>query len=399
MIRVSFTLICGESEEREISRDVQSDELHDIAGQAFGGTRDWVTLVIGSKILPRSFGNISCKPPLARLTCDELNIVTLWNPESFFSTLRARNWNSALDSLQSTSRPYLFAGARDSSGDTCLSWAAYLAAKDPCPDAYKFVHLVLDMVPTDISHRGSISGMLPLHDAAWANAPLDLAMMLCRAHPQAAMTLTSSGETPYAVGKYYHGARFAWPGPLLMQAQAVALNRGEPLPDHTEILPPARERETVQQLPFQGAGFNSDQQTRRKSNTESNQVSVTTAAANSTRTAVYRRRRFVRHTRREKSQDDVAMHAVDEVQFMREARVRESGAYAGASRVRNCRCNFTELAKVMVSHSVHYLKTSSARTVQKEVQRLAGKPKWPSKKTLQKERNADRCIKIEELEL
>merc|ERR1711933_387454 len=74
-------------------------------------------------------------------------------------------------------------------------------------------------------------GLLPLHGAAWANAPTWVAVMICAAAekgPAAALEATTRrGETAYDIGLYHHPGNFRWPpaSEIFQRAERLKMRR------------------------------------------------------------------------------------------------------------------------------------------------------------------------------
>lgn len=139
--------------------------------------------------------------------------------------IRKRKWALAHAALCLHRDPASLARCLDADGDSALSWLAYKATDDG--KCCRLLGKLLDLAPEMVGRRERVYGFLPLHSAAWGNAPTWVAVALSAECPEALSAESKARETPYLLGVYSHFRQFRWPTEqaLLKQvARATIMN-------------------------------------------------------------------------------------------------------------------------------------------------------------------------------
>jgi len=347
------------------------------------------------------------------------------NPESFadldttvslIDLIHAGRADAALHLLRSSPQPSQLAAQVDTCSDSSLSWTAYKAKRSDITWLELTVEL-LRLAPADVRKQNSMR-FLPLHDAAWGNAPAAIAVMLCAVFPHGVHVRTC-GQTPHEVGHYHHTTRqgmFSWPERDRMLQLAAALSC------ESEWL------ETIASLRLSSL----DQEQLRSMSVVDLQVSLSVQQPIAELIACFlappRARapawacalpsipesRSSSRLRRQASFYQAAdfhttscVYALPELtcddHHVREPCSKSSGYYAGLRRARNSRCSFRDLMVIaddmggrhhMSLHAAHAI-PKMAKVAVKGRERLSKikEPKWPSKAGPQRERKRDRAVK------
>jgi len=173
---------------------------------------------------PRSVRSVPCtrvpttRAPPAAVDL-ELPAAEATNAAGLISLIRENRPEAALHAVR---RQPQIAQVADGE-ETVLSWAVYKAR---CSKV-AWLELICELLihqPADVRKRNSYN-FLPLHDAAWGNAPAAVGILLCAVFPAAAH-MAARGQTPHQVGDYHHSSRrsaFSWPDQTEMVAAARAL--------------------------------------------------------------------------------------------------------------------------------------------------------------------------------
>jgi len=320
---------------------------------------------------------------------------------SLINLIRAGRAEVALHLLRNS--PELAQVTED--GDTALSWAAYKAKRDNVA----WLELVCELLihaPADVKKRNWLQ-FLPLHEAAWGNAPAAIGTLLCAEFPYA-MQMRAHGHTPLYLGHYHHTTSrraFAWP------SQEEMLSVASTLAQETDFL------KTIAAL--QLSSF-SQEILRSMSAVEMQchlgiqqpiaelihsfltppQVRAPKWA--STMPSIPERRTFghfgrdlARTPERSPCTDEKTLPelACDDI-FAREACAKNTSHCAGLHRVRNTRCSFRELTVVSDRQGGRFfLSTHSVRAMPKGSRGERQEQRWPSKVKQTQERKKDRALK------
>lgn len=288
--------------------------------------------------------------------------------------------------------------------------------------------------------RCKAKGFLPLHDAAWGNAPAAVAVLLCAVYPAGALTRAHSGETPHALGQYHHHRTFAWPPPerLLELGRVLRANLQRlrvvvsVRTASAELMIASRQClktavVAVLRLPSQAAtsitdflaavpSLPVDRCVAPLGRPPAGQVSTSTSAVGAkwmlqravSTSAVVAKPQVQRRGRRLYLSGHLAdLAEVEEVEeaveleHLQEETPKDPGHYAGMRIVRHRRCGFTTVSKVAVGPLgvVHRLHLHVAHKVAKEVQKPRVDPKWPSKVVWRRDRCQDRMEKLDRIEI
>lgn len=345
---------------------------------------------------------------------------------TFVDLVAAAEWDCALCVLCMSPEPDRLAMQRDSSGDSAISWIAYKSKHNRSLACLELFCRLLMLSPADASKRTSMT-FLPLHDAAWGNAPAAIATLLCAAYP-ASLHDVAQGQTPHGVGHYHHFRSkqllvskgqyatqhipFAWPTPDKMLQDAVELNSQchwiEDLAKNFSKLRQSTYSKMVQSIsavewqmdlavPHSFAILLQDYFNPRPP--QAQYVLLPSIPEHTARTQpvsrLARTRRLSRPQLKEGLSDDpFTAYLVD---HLRELCPKQCTKYAGVSRVRNTRCALTQLMAVADSAGViHNLKLHIARTMPRDLQRKPAEAKWPSKANFKRERALQRAQKAHE---
>lgn len=227
-VTISFYFLSGEFNRCAVARSITSCQLFELAAALVG--RRSVSLWLGTTRLMWDLSQPLLRMPKAprgepapvvpiTVVIEQVSALKDDAPK-LMDLVRARRWMTALQLLRAHGNPSSLARQRDGEGDTILSWAAYRATQGH--GAAEVIRELLRWAPEHARLRNQRNHFLPLHEAAWGHAPAEVAVLLLAAHP-AALEVRIGGETPYEVGRYYHGRLFRWPRPeeLLRYALAV----------------------------------------------------------------------------------------------------------------------------------------------------------------------------------
>lgn len=332
---------------------------------------------------------------------------------SFVELARHRRSALAVLLLRTHTCPSHLVKQRDSCGDSALAWAAYNAGRSR--GAAELVQAILSHNPAEARWRSRPTDMLPLHEAAWGNAPASVAVLLCMAYPTAVFALARSGETPHQLGHYYH-PHFAWPRPeelleyarnMRVRARQLKCLRSMRRLEVTCQTPPPAVLAAVFGLPHAAAAVTANflcliampiPLPSRMAPQPAPSSEVLWECVSAKRLPLNCACRRMRPPRGRNLRPSAFSHvAPDEVEFVREPAHKSGGRFAGARHVRNRRCSFMELALLQTgaSGTVHQLKQHFARQVHSEVQHCLAEAKWPSKRQFRIERARDRADKFD----
>jgi len=268
-----------------------------------------------------------------------------------------------------------------------LSWVAYSAGGagrggrwpggELQDGSLEFLWEVLRSAPTLAKLRSKGLGFLPLHDAAWGRSPSSVALALLAVFPDAADVCSRSHGRPWDVLHYYHRGGWGSQEHLLSQASSLLEEKWQ-----------LHSADTLAWLTLQRVSQNAD-----SFNATERQPFVPEADREIYQVPRFRwRRRWPRGLPVEReSPESLRIAAVD---YVLEPYCRDSGRYAGISKVRNRRCSFLQTWQVAVRAQRFHLQAHCSHTVNKEAQRCSV-TKWPSKAAWQSKRNYDRWDKLQ----
>lgn len=290
-------------------------------------------------------------------------------------------------------------------GDTALSWAVYKAKHDNVA----WLELVCELLMHAPAHvkKKNCYQFLPLHDAAWGNAPAAIGTVLCAEFPYA-MQMLAHGQTPLHVGHYHHTTSrraFSWPPQEEMLSVASALAQ------ETDFL------KTIAALRL--SSFNQEILSSMSAVEVQCHLQIQQPIAAlihsfltppqvrgprwaSTMPSIPEGRTFGRFGRDpanapERSactnENTLPELACDDL-FPREECAKNTSHYAGVRRVRNTRCSFRELTVVSNGQGGRFfVSTHSVRAMPKGSRGERKERKWPPKVTQTQERKKDRALK------
>lgn len=303
---------------------------------------------------------------------------------SFIECVVSGRWMCAISLLQRAADPQKLAVQRDGSGFSALSWAVY-KCRSADIDCLRLICRLLILAPSDAKLRG-MCRFLPLHDAAWGNAPSTIARVLCAVFP-GALYDGGPGQKPHEVGQYHHTrrrTRFSWPEPETLLKDAVALgSEGQWLQDVvTMSLPPVAELRMMSVTKIESSLNVSRQVAQLLMDFIRVDHSLATIPE-ACEVEVYGRRQGPRRLRWPRgivAEVPEGLFKCDEVDVFREPEAKDCRRWAGLRHARNRRCSFSE---VMIladgSGGVHKLSFHAAYGVPKSCQKSVKQPKWPSK--------------------
>jgi hypothetical protein len=299
-------------------------------------------------------------------------------------------------------------------GDSALSWAVYKAKWENVA----WLELVCELLihaPADVKERNSYQ-LLPLHDAAWGNAPTAIGVVLCAAFPGAAK-MFAHGQTPLQLGHYHHTTSrraFSWPAREEMLSTASALaqeadflkkiaalglsgfsqealrsasvvelqcNLGiqQPIAEliHSFLMPPQVQppkwASTMSSIPERKPTMCSIPEGRPRRCGRAPATALESAANT--------------------NENTLPELACDEL-FAREECAKNTSHYAGVRRLRNTRCSFRELTVVRNSQGCRFFfSTHSVRAMPEGSRAERKERKWPSKTNQTQERKKERALK------
>jgi hypothetical protein len=313
--------------------------------------------------------------------------------------------------LRTATKPEELAVQRDGCGDSALAWAAY-KARDCRTAWFELISQLLILSPADAQKR-SKSKFLPLHEAAWGNAPAAIAVLLSAAHPSA-VDDKAPGQTPHEVGHYHHTTmktrcRFSWPLPEQLHHMALELRgetewlkrlaAGDLLPLAELVIGFMREVEASNvhsALPIiaeeNGLYTRIIAEEKQQHRQQSRQR---IAVKCSKRTCQQHRRQRI--LRRRPRGDQVVLPVAplpdrpEEVDYLRELSAKDTGRFAGLRQARNTHSAFKEMMCVVDgAGATHCLAFHAVRTLPRSLQRRRVAEKWPSKVDLRRQRAWER---------
>lgn len=364
---------------------------------------------------PRSFSSVPCtRVPITRTPAAagslELPAAEATSAAGLISLIRENRPEAALHAVR---RQPQIAQVADGE-ETVLSWAVYKARSSKVAWLELICELLIHQ-PADLKKRNSYN-FLPLHDAAWGNAPGAVGILLCAVFPAAAH-MAARGQTPHQVGEYHHSSRrsaFAWPEQAEMIAAANAL---------------AREPNLLTNLATAGLSTYPSGVLHAMSAADiQNQLGVSEALAALIKTfltepqvrapqwicqmpsipemrafgGLSRSRSNIRARRSgyvfsapevQASRDENALPELgsDDL-FAREQCSKNTSHYAGIRRARNSRCSFQDFMVVDNGDNKFHLSMHSVRAMPAG-QEKKKEPKWPSKVMQTLERKKERAFK------
>jgi len=439
-LQVTFQLLSGESDSVRVPRSITSWELHHLALSIFPAAD--ANLFFQCTPLKKEYDQ-----PLVAVQEPAVSVDTVLVggtiTDSFIDLMREGRFCTASRFLQIAPKVALL---RDASDSTALSWAAYCSRRSlHSPD------LICRLLNKARDHvRQPCKGLrfLPLHDAAWGNAPTIVAILLCAAFPSAVHARAKDGSTPQDVGMYHHHRTFCWPrvDELLESAKklrtqfkharslsaarrlgtgnkvvamvklklleaAVADCLGLPhaiaarVADFVET--PVLEQLSAKQAWISHAAAANDNVDLDLHAAANDNIDLDVGAS---REGVGRRRQRrllngrnadVRCGQRGRQRPSrgrclrvsncVQQTDPDSVEHIREAHIK--GHFAGFRRARNSKCSFRSVSEVAVGSVVHRLISHTVRAVQKE--ETEPRAVWPDKMQLFNDRARDRDAKYE----
>lgn len=447
---VHFQCPAGELKRCAVEYTASAQDLYNLV-RAFSGEKQ-VRLSIGSEILlpgpqqplqqvARSIfsPSIQCTvdlPPLGRDQDERQSLLHL---------VLGSHWSMALQLLRSHRCPRLIARQRNYAGESVLAWASYRAGRRAGSWApIAVIQELIRLVPSDCAVRTPHSLFLPLHEAAWGNAPVEVAAWLLVANPKALHARCKFLETPHSVGRYYHGRRFRWPPPEELELIAGRLRLQEQQHSRLSCLrrfakpsedapkPRPKLHETLAQalrLPdgaaalvagflvampsFEVVATTADEDCkppperllRRASQAEwSGHLRCSPWPKPQRSDGLVRRRQRPQRVR--PSDPRIASYAAGAVEIhfrevhLQEPSVKERGRLAGAREVRNRICAFKEIGEVWLTgekSSIHLYRFHTVKRVRQDIEHSPVEPKWPFKQW-QLDRAADRDWKRDEAE-
>jgi len=355
----------------DMASELSSDESWELISSS--GSSEW------------SFpGSVQCTQTIQEPGVQCTQTVTPELGEKLLALAEGRQWRLARELLLEVrdARKLLL----ETSACEVLSWVAYSAGGagrggrwpggELQDGSLEFLWEVLRSAPTLEKIRRKCLGFLPLHDAAWGRSPSSVALALLAVFPEAADVCSRSHGRPWDVLHYYH--RGGWGSQEHLSSQAFSL-LGEQWQLHSA--------DTLARLTLQ-LSQNAD-----SLNAMERQPFVPRAVHEISQKPRFRwRRRWPRGLPVEReSPESLRIAAVD---YVLEPYCRDSGRYAGISKVRNRRCSFLQTWQVAVRAQRFHLQAHCSHTVNKEAQRCSG-AKWPSKAAWQSERNYDRWDKLQ----
>lgn len=329
--------------------------------------------------------------------------------------IRAGRPQVALHLLRKSPDPSQLASQLDSSGDTPLSWTVYKAKRDNIAWLELTCELLI-LAPSHVQKQNTMR-FLPLHDAAWGNAPAAIATALCAIFPRG-VDVCAHGLTPHQLGHYQHTSRrgmFSWPAPNNMLQVASALSsEGEWMETIAALRPSSLDQDVLKSMSAIDLQSNLGIQPaiaeliacffapprirtpewalampsipeRRCVRSQARPVAQTRLR---TRSGFYRlpcpSPAASTHARPELACDD---------HHMSEPWSKDSGYHAGLRRARNSRCSFQELMVINDGlGGIHHVSLHAVRGMPK-VSWKVKELKYASKKSLKRERQSDRSEK------
>jgi len=459
-IRVSFEVLSGEQLGGcAVSRSATAWELHTLASLELKSGMCF-RLALGTKVIETEYEQPLLNLPDAQqeavLTCIAVRGDDLQTASASFGLLsfvRSSRFGVALRALRTHKEPRRLI----ESSPMLLNWACYCCAgaggrhrawyPEVSPTALDLIWEILLLAP-QLARSVGDCGFLPLHDAAWGNAPNEVALMLLAVYPSA-LHVRCQGDSARDVGRMEHSTRFTWLENDQLLSDAAALRcRGRQLATLCRL----RKLHSAKRLvrledaaalslrlpPIAGLavssflvgpekkGFNlfvrslsSDPETNTSDSVVESAARIspvifrdsykndTYPAAHETCKSHQPRREFVRiparprigfFTRRQRPSRGrlprPEPEATGQVEHLQEASSRDAGRFAGAREVRHHRCGFVEISKIAVDAQSFIIRAYRVRTVNSEVQRSSTIPRWPSKATWRRERALERLRKI-----
>jgi len=357
---------------------------------------------------------------------------------SLIELIRSNRWRCALALLRGTEPwPLELAHQCDQDGDSPLAWAAYKATSTSV--CLEVVCALISAYPAALQRRGK-NRFLPLHEAAWGNAPAAIATAICAAWPDA-LADTGPGQTPHEVGQYYHAKyrrnplkAFAWPERKQMLDRAAALGEKpewlEPLlalrlPSVSALqLLSVPKLEKSYALPHAAATLVMDLVHRQSSGCSGTKwISIPAAIPEESAAAMARatgrrlrlgRRRTSRGNRLpglslfEQARRRARMLAragapqvlsegqgeLDEVEYTQEGLEKQRGRWAGAANTRHRHYASTQASIFVDGNGVlHHVTSRVTRVVIRQAQRSRRTQNWPSRVRERRERAVERSEK------
>lgn len=438
-LKVTFQLLSGENESIKVPRDITDWELHQAATSIF--STDDLKLFLSCTPLGKD-----CHQPLIAVQHSEVQINTVLAGsalggtlvDSFIDLMRAGRFGMASTVLRRVSK---VAVLQDSSDHTALAWAAYFSKRSI--QSFDLICQLLNRAGHHARKPCRGMGFLPLHEAAWGNAPTAVAVLLCAAWPSAVYARARDGSLPHDIGKYYHGD-FGWPfaQKLLELADKLRVHL-----QHVRSLSALRRTSTankfvkLQHRLLEGAVVDClrlphgiakrvtdfvespvledlvrhplSTQTGNDAlnpNGDANAALGTLKVQNQSmpaqkpqkllpgfhaaaRPAGLKRPRPPRG-RFLRGSNFVQQTDLESVEHTRETYIKERGQLAGFHRVRNRKCSFRSVTEVTVSSIVHRLMAHTVHAVQEKYTQT--RAVWPEKTQLFKDRARERDAKYED---
>jgi hypothetical protein len=446
-LRVAFQSLSGESHSVKVSRYITGLELHELAALMF--CRE-VKLFLESLPLGKDWNQ-----PLTAVQQSNIVVHTILHGgtttcmDSLINLIRDRNFSSASLMLQRQPKlAHMRAVLRDSSDNTALAWAAYCSRR--CPHPLDLINRLLNKAKHLVHVRCHGLRFLPLHEAAWGNAPPDVAVLLCAAYPAAVNAKANDGSTPHDVGRYHH-ANFAWPcvdklvelaRNLRMQIKQErslkAVRRSVTVKPSLTLKPRFLDGAIVgclglpHFLAAQVADFVFDNPVLGKLNAHESRSEATSQAlvgSSKSDNDIHMNSQNMPHVQhsdaRSKRRHQLVYEAgvdmrragpgrqrpprgrcsgvstcltrtcIEFVELNREAEIKERGQFAGFRRARHRKSTFQSLTEVTVGMTVHRLCAHTVHAVREK--EIESKMRWPEKKLLFNFRTRDRDAKYEAL--
>jgi hypothetical protein len=271
------------------------------------------------------------------------------------------------------------------------------------------------LCPANIQRRSS-NGFFLLHEAAFGNAPLAVATILCAAFPHALYD-RKPGQTPHEMKRYHHAKLglqprhyyhdWSTPEEMLQDAmdirqqdgwlQSLASIQLTQTPDLSAKLLRADWDEdaaslgmplTIRRHLFTFCTFCLEDSHETGLHSIPENCSITPQ-----KSRIRSRRRWRPHTPMQPL--DLEPVKIDNVAFTREEVAKNEGRHAGMHRSRNYRCDLARFIDVRDGQGKsHHLVLHAVRQLPKGLSNNKIDPKWPSKAPWRRERAKDRCSKM-----
>lgn len=320
---------------------------------------------------------------------------------SLIGLIRAGNAELALRLLRDS--PELAQVTED--GETALSWAVY---KAKCNNVawLELVCVLLIHAPADIKKKNWLQ-FLPLHDAAWGNAPAAIGTVLCAEFPDA-MHMCARGQTPLQIGHYHHTTsrcEFSWPAPGYMLSFASRLAQDT---DFLKVIADLRLSSCTQEMlrSMSAADLQSHFRVQQPI-AELIKLFLTPPQVRAPEWApampsIPEGRHFRRAGKDSATAPETSACTIENALpalasddlFAREECAKNTRRFAGVRRARNARCSFRNLMVVSDSQGGRFfLSTHSVRAMPQRLEGERKERKWPSKVHQTQERKKNRALK------